>query len=181
MEKFLSEPDNPDNAIHFKLRRMIREIDSFCPEAAGAMRALALHCFLTIPGNYCCTYHAHFDTRGKYHDAVGGKHGCHVTGTPHPRKMNRMQAKTTVQRPPQPRIKGYLHCGCPEDDVLLSFFWYKWGLMVSPLNGRQEGWRGQHLEPRMRTFMVAEWQWWTQSSVNDIYLGKLDPDRKSVV
>lgn len=138
-------------------------MQEFLPETGEISRALALHCLETRPGNLICLYHAEKDKNGRIYDgADDGKYN--VTGTPYPRNVRGPDdADVPV------RVEGHLHCGCPEDEVLLAFLWWKTLEVQSPFNKITEGFRDQHLDPRTRTFMYEMWSQTTFQNVDTLY------------
>lgn len=147
----------------FKYRRLIREVQDFLPEASRTSRALSMHCFETRTGNCICPYHSEKDKTGTIFD---GAPDCkyNVTGVPHPRNVRGPKDDDVPERP-----EGYLHCGCPEDEVLMDFIWWKGASVTSPVTGETEGFRDQRLDPRTRAFMYDIWCEATCQEVDDIY------------
>lgn len=135
------------------------------PETAITSRALSLHCLETKPGNLICLYHAEKDKNGKIFDgATDGKYK--VTGTPYPRNVRGPDDAEVPMR-----MKKHLHCGCPEDEVLMAFIWWKTLVTDSASSGAQEGFRDQQLDPRTRTFMYQMWCDTTFQTVNAMFKG----------
>lgn len=129
-------------------------------------RELALHCLETNRRNFICLYHGERDKNGKTNDeSVTEQSPYQVTGTPYARAVKGVREDDVE---PQP---GHLHCGCPEDVVLLDFYLWKHTKITSPVNGVTEGWKDQHLDPRARLLMATAWQDWTGLTVDQIYKG----------
>jgi hypothetical protein len=163
VQRYLEDPDH--RTIPYKWRRLIREIQEVCPEAANTTRQLALHCFETNRGNRICPYHGEKDKAGTLCDMTTTDESLHrVMGTPFERQVNnKRQGKTSEKR------KHILDCGCIEDEALLDFYWWKQITVISPSTNIEEGWKEQRLDPRARAFMKSEWEFISFLTVNDIY------------
>lgn len=153
-------------SVPFKYRRLIRELQDFLPEVSTISRAMTLHCLETKPGNLICPYHSEKDKNGTIFDgSLDSKYD--VTGTPYQREVKGPSDEAIPER-----YEGYLHCGCPEDEVLIDFMWWKTTLCLSPSTNAEEGMRDQRLDPRTRTFMYSVWCKATCQTVDDIFTGK---------
>lgn len=153
-------------SVPFKFRRLIREVQDFLPEMSRVSRAMTLHCLETKPGNIICPYHAEKDKNGKIFDGSPDSKFA-VTGTPYQRDV---KGPEDVAIPD--RYEGYLHCGCPEDEVMIDFMWWKRTICRSPSTGEKEGMQDQRLDPRTRTFMYSVWCQATCQTVDDLFIGK---------
>ncbi|KAG6807042.1 hypothetical protein H0H92_009023 [Tricholoma furcatifolium] len=168
IDQFLRRPNT--TTIDTRLRRYIREHQSFMPIAAMKTRQLALHILTSNRGNVMCTYH-HVVERSGY--LIDGEGDYAINGVPRARKVNHV-ISDGVKRP-----KGYLHCGCDEDVALLDFyFWKSWSLTAKLRDGSRvtETLKDKMLEPRVRAFVVDQFQSWTGLTINDIYQGDMRKD-----
>jgi hypothetical protein len=163
--EFLRNPK--ERKVEFKLRRLIREVQEFCPKAATTTRELALHCLETNRGNLICPYHGERGKDGKTNDESVTEASPHlVTGTPYIRSVKGRGGGENAHH------DGHLHCGCPEDAVLLDFFLWKETEISSPVHDFTEGWKDQRLDPRARLLVATAWEQWTGLTVYDMYRGK---------
>lgn len=162
LHKFIKDPTY---SMPFKFRRLIREVQDFLPEVSRISRAMTMHCLETKPGNIICPYHAEKDKNGKIFDGSPDSK-YNVTGTPYEREVKGPEDAVVPER-----YDGFLHCGCPEDEVLIDFMWWKCTLCASPSTDAQEGFRDQRLDPRTRTFMYSVWRNATHQTVDDIFMG----------
>jgi uncharacterized Zn finger protein (UPF0148 family) len=127
----------------------------------------------TNRGNIICPYHEERDKMGAINDQNRNDDSPYMcTGTPYARGVNgRSRAVDGVVNKADrvPRRKGYLHCGCLEDYVLLDFLWWKTGNVDSPVHGKTESWKDQRLDPRARHLMANEWEFATMINIDDMY------------
>ncbi|KAG6820572.1 hypothetical protein H0H92_001873, partial [Tricholoma furcatifolium] len=103
-------------------------------------------------------------------EVVDGKGKYVLNGVPFQRKVNQTKSDR-IERP-----DGHLHCGCNEDVALMDFyFWKTWSLSGQLANGQEvtESLKDQMLEPRMRAFVVEQFERWTGLSADDIFHGKM--------
>ena len=160
---------------------MIHEIDEFVPEAGGISQELSLHCHLTVPSNLLCQYHFYHDTQGLCNDETPGRKGYHVTGTHHHWNVNKVSMGKNQRTVQKKWHIGYFYCGCPKDEVLLAFYWFKNGMVTSPVNNISEGWWDQMLDSQAHMLMAAEWEHTTQSKVDIIFVGLSYSGLKNIV
>ncbi|KAG6809042.1 hypothetical protein H0H92_001828 [Tricholoma furcatifolium] len=163
IDAFLRRPHA--TTIDTRLRRYIRENQSFMPIAATKTRKLALHVLTSNRGNVMCIYHHVVEKTGYLIDGEGD---YRLNGVPLPRNVNHVISDGVK------RAKGHLHCGCNEDVALLDFyFWKSWSLSGKLPNGSRvtETLKDQMLHPRIRAFVVDQFQSWTGLTIEDIYQG----------
>lgn len=93
-----------------------------------------------------------------------------ATGTPLI-KLEKGQVSTAAR-------KGYMHCGCYEDDVLMEFIFWKTWTITSPTTKVTEGWLDQHMDPRTRHFVVKAFKEASKLELEDFYKegGSLDKE-----
>ena len=182
------EPLNSQIDPH--LRRLIRENQAVTPEAATTSRELALECFTTLPMNVICPYHQKSDKSGKTVDGGDGLKFV-LNGVPRPRKTVppaiaqklKKKASALYKRSGQfrdPRLReGFLHCGCPIDEVLMDFYFWKTWSISGVADGKEvtESLGEQRLTPRTRAFVVKAFEEATCLTIDDLYSGKLPPWR----
>ena len=182
------EPLNSQIDPH--LRRLIRENQAVAPEAATTSRELALECFTTLPMNVICPYHQKSDKSGKTVDGGDGLKFV-LNGVPRPRKTVppaiaqklKKKASALYKRSGQfrdPRLReGFLHCGCPIDEVLMDFYFWKTWSISGVADGKEvtESLGEQRLTPRTRAFVVKAFEEATCLTIDDLYSGKLPPWR----
>ncbi|KAG6805619.1 hypothetical protein H0H92_014718 [Tricholoma furcatifolium] len=135
------------------------------PIASSKTRKLALHILTSNRGNIMCLYHHVIEKTGYIIDGEGD---YRLNGVPRPRNVNHVISDGVK------RLKGYLYCGCSEDVALLDFyFWKTWSISGKLPNGSHvtETLRDQMLEPRIRAFIVDQFQNWTGLTIEDIYQG----------
>ncbi|KAG6807257.1 hypothetical protein H0H92_008222, partial [Tricholoma furcatifolium] len=163
IDEFLRHPNTTSIDTH--LQRYIHENQSFIPIAASKTRKLALHILTSNRGNVMCIYHHVVEKTGYLIDGEGD---YHLNGVPLPRNVNHIISDGVK------RAKGHLHCGCNEDVALLDFyFWKTWSLSGKLPNGSRvtETLKDQVLHPRIRAFVVDQFQNWTGLTIEDIYQG----------
>jgi hypothetical protein len=170
-------------AISPKIRSMIRNIQPFVPRAATTNRDLARHCLLTTSKNYLCSHHQAKAKRAPITDGENKKLGGYaVTGVPHSRIVNPKLTKPgdasktgdEIDGTTKTPAKGYLHCGCKEDDVLAEFYFWKTWTVTSPTTGVTEGWLDQGFDPRARVFVVSAIKDIAKLNIDDLYTNGLD-------
>ncbi|KAG6810151.1 hypothetical protein H0H92_013091 [Tricholoma furcatifolium] len=164
IDQFLKYPNT--TTIDHRLRKLIRENQEFMPHVANKTRRLALELLTSNRNNIICHYH-HMHEKGG--EVVDGEGKYMLNGVPFPRKVNQTKSDR-IERP-----EGHLHCGCKEDVALMDFyFWKTWSLSGELSNGTEvtELLKDQMLEPRVRAFVVEQFEHWTGLTVNDIYHGK---------
>lgn len=168
---------DPKYTISTKTRAYIREVSEFCPEVSYISRKLALHCLTSRYHNTICLYHIGHDKGCKTND-TNPPNSHQLTGVPWVRNFNpkkKLPSKERVKLEP-----GILHCGCPEDDALWDFLWWKTTILLTPTSDIREPWRSSHLDPRSRAFMVTFIRSITYLDIDDIYSGTTDNHRTNL-
>lgn len=160
VKTFLEDPDHV--MISETNRKRIRERPDFVPSGATISRALSLHLLTTGRGkdNMWCVYH-HMLKRGARGDK-GNKNDYLFTGMP-----GEDVRDAGVATP------GCMDCGCRTEESLWDFiFWKTWKLSTIR-NGEviSEGWAGQHLCPRARSFVVEAFKKSSNLELADMYTG----------
>ncbi|KAG6809445.1 hypothetical protein H0H92_000225 [Tricholoma furcatifolium] len=139
---------NPKHStLDHRLRRLIREHQSFLPEMASQSRELALIILTTNCGNIICPYHHRWDKAGT---VVDGKGKYKINGVPYSRHVSKTK-RQRVQRP-----EGHLHCGCEEDAVLMDFYFWKTWEIKSATGSHVEGLGDDMFKPRTRAFVTSQ-------------------------
>ena len=178
MKRYLKDgtPIDPD------IRKTIRQIADFLPEAAQIDYELALHCHENGNGNCSCRYHA----RTKCKDCFDGylKSPYVNNGAPFPSRLGK-SGQAGIAHP------GCMHCGCSIAEVLVEFYFFKTWTIVSlrpdfAALGREEGWGGTYLTTRQRAFLVQAMQKYAGITIDNIYSGDVhgptaDHDRQIIV
>jgi hypothetical protein len=111
MEDFLRNPSKYPLDHH--LCHMIRNNQSFLPEAVTTSCELALQVLETNHGNLICGYHQ----KAKGAVLVDGEGKYMLNRQPYPWNFRKSSAHPPVKRP-----DGHFHCGCNEDVALMDFF-----------------------------------------------------------
>ena len=97
-----------------------------------------------------------------------------VTGVPYARRIA-ARGQVPIKMP-----DGILHCGCPEDEALLDFFWFKSGKITSQYNDLTEGWLKEVAEPRPHAFTTALFREMSAMTINDLYLYNANGKRQDL-
>lgn len=153
--------------ISSSVARTIRTVQSFLPETAYTSRALASAIFANAFGNTQCQTHE----KTKNHSKIDGLRGLPflIYGVPYAGRYAHSGAQCVDPVP------GTMNCGCPINDVLLCFyFWKIWTVeSVHPeYAGIQETMGADFLDFRMRTFVCQAFTKLTGMTVDDIYSGE---------
>ena len=172
--------------IDLHICHLIHENQTVAPEAATTSCALVLERFTTLPMNVLCPYHQKSDKSRKI---VDGKDGLKfiLNGVPQPRKTIppatakklKKKALALYKQSSQFRdpclCEGFLHCGCPIDEVLMDFYFWKTWNISGVVDGKEvtESMAEQWLTPRMWAFVVKTFQEATCLTIDDLYSGKL--------
>ncbi|KAJ3545278.1 hypothetical protein NMY22_g2499 [Coprinellus aureogranulatus] len=160
-QKYLETRD--ETAISFSTRRLIREEQSYLPEAVHASRDLALLILKTSTTNTICRYHQ--QARGQTpSDGFDGK----TQGVAYPKILG------TKDQPVKPAA-NHLNCGCHVKHALLDLIWWKTMKIGSThperMNYPEEGLRDDVISPRLRSFIVKIFDTFSNLSVGELYLG----------
>jgi hypothetical protein len=149
------------------------------PELATHSKELAVMALTTRVGNRMCHYHTRYTNHASTDTkAVEQNLLPKITGVPYTRTAvkSRIKKETTNDEEHddeddgnatdistgsyKPRTSTTVYddamsCGCSLEDVLLDFFFWKDTLAVSPTTQIKEGWGGDMMDPRTRTFVCA--------------------------
>ncbi|KAF8169099.1 hypothetical protein BJ912DRAFT_862301, partial [Pholiota molesta] len=150
--------------LDFSIRRAIRDIPDFLPEAGYSSRKLALLVHENNLENLQCRYHEKTKNRDKYDgiDSAGQK----IHGVPYKPQLN---ASTQTNITPQ---DDFMHCGCYIDDVLLDFFLWKTMTIHShnpELRGIYESMMATEFPPRVRAFVLQLFLVFSNLQLDDLY------------
>lgn len=150
---------DPTVRISAGIKRTIRTIQTFVPEAAYLSRRVALEIHSNKLNILQCCYHEK-TKNDRYWDGLATLPYL-VYGIPYaPIKAGSV--------PPH----GAMHCGCPIDDVLQDFyFWKTWTAQSRrpDYHSCEEGMAATVLNPCCRTFVIQAYHKMTGLTLDDIY------------
>ena len=152
-----------DKPVPYNIRRLVRDMQDFLPQAATVSRKLSLHLLGTNRNNTICLFHQHH-RHAKFQDGFGNEK--HVLVRVPYQKF--VASSREDQQAPQ---AGYMHCGCNVDVALLDFFWWKTWVLKStrPDFEYSEGMGDEVIQPRVRAFFAQAFTEATGMTVDDLY------------
>lgn len=143
--------------LHVSIRGLARKYQAFLPASSYLSREVALAVHSTNVDNYKCRFHQKFRSQKK-HDGAGRYVVEGVGFKPD------LSAET--------RKAEHMNCGCPIEDVLLEFFFWKmWTARSTNPAWKmiEEGMRGIIVSPRHRAFICQAFRFYTRLTLDDIY------------
>ncbi|KAF8499294.1 hypothetical protein JB92DRAFT_3125020 [Gautieria morchelliformis] len=147
---------------------MATSIQHFLPEATLTSREVSRTFLMTSRGNFLCPLHAKFVKKHTIFEA--GMRGYWATGM-HASGPSVNWIRTQARS----RAEGYCHCGCDEEAVLFEFaMWKRWQVLTGTsddMKTQYESLQGQVMDPRMRLFVKAAYEWDTGLSLDDWLAG----------
>jgi hypothetical protein len=97
--RFLAHPNDAKLSLPFEMRKHIRLVSGFCPDAATTTRALALHCLTTNRGNAICLYHHKLNKAGRVCDEGQQLKGTEKSSKQPGQKVDKQPGKKEDEQP----------------------------------------------------------------------------------
>ncbi|KAJ3554189.1 hypothetical protein NP233_g12476 [Leucocoprinus birnbaumii] len=169
VENFLGR----DAVIGPSTRNLLKLNAAVVPACALHGRRLLRHLLTSGAWNIQCPFHSHCtkntDKRSPYdgNPIASQRDYFFLTGTTYKQLL-----AETQKDPVAPLQPGHIHCGCPEDPVLLEIILRKVTRLISfdPNSSRQETMQDKFLDPRDRLFLYAVVSNWAALTVDDFSL-----------
>ncbi|XP_006455801.1 hypothetical protein AGABI2DRAFT_121700 [Agaricus bisporus var. bisporus H97] len=155
-----------------KFRDMVQNEAAFLPAAMLHSYRAALHVHTMNACNILCAYHK-FSKKANLHAWDGAQpsvpKGFGVTGVPYPRAVSAKLSYSVTPRQP-----GRLHCGCPENIVLMEAILRKVTQATSVHSSTTKTWQHTYMDPRTRLLTMTAFMDWTGLSLSDFF--RVAPD-----
>ncbi|KAF8193295.1 hypothetical protein BJ912DRAFT_848467 [Pholiota molesta] len=164
IKAFISKEDKTGANITPSMRRTIREVQDFVPEAGVTSRELALLVHRNSLDNLQCRFHE--KSKDKEHYDGNMIKGQRIHGVAFQMKLAGSTARPVKAEP------GFMNCGCHIDDVLLDFFWWKTWIIRSRnpnLFDATESMMESVFPPRPRAFFVHAFLNISHLKLDDFY------------